>query len=102
MVDACNNIVNSKNLSIKICQLMNKTAFSFSISIDMSKKERKKVHHKRRERKKEEKNGLNKKNLIYFIFINVVAKIKLNRDRIVIQCRTTGLSFHMLLVSDRV
>ena len=40
--------------------------------------------------------------LIYFIFINVVAKIKLNRDRIVIQCRTTGLSFHMLLVSDRV
>ena len=39
---------------------MNKSVFSFSISIDDNKK-RKKVHHKRRGRKKEEKNGLNKK-----------------------------------------
>ena len=59
MVDACNNIVKSKNLSIKICQKMNNSAFSFSISIDVNKKRKK----KEKKRKEEVKNGLNKKKM---------------------------------------
>ena len=51
VMDACYNIVKSKNLYIKICQKMN---YSFSISIDKNKKRKKKVLHKRREMKKEE------------------------------------------------
>ena len=57
MVDACYNIVKSKNLSIKICQEMNKSVFSFSISIDVNKKRKKKSI------KKEEKIGFNKKKM---------------------------------------
>ena len=41
LVDACYNIVKSKNLSIKICQEMNKSVLSFSISIDVNKKRKK-------------------------------------------------------------
>ena len=63
MVDACYNIVKSKNLTIKICQKMNKSVFSLSISINVNKKRKKKVHNKRRERKKEEKTGLKKKKM---------------------------------------
>ena len=40
MVDACYNIVKSKNLTTKICRKMNNSAFS--ISIDVNKKRRKK------------------------------------------------------------
>ena len=50
MVDACNNIVKSKNLSIKICQKMNNSAFS--ISIDMNKKEEKSITKEERGKKK--------------------------------------------------
>ena len=56
MVDACYNIVKSKNLSIKICQKMNNSAFSFSISIDVNKKRKKKSpsQKKREERRRKE------------------------------------------------
>ena len=57
MVDACYNIVKSKNITIEISQKMNKSVFSFSISIDANKKRKKKSI------KKEEKIGFNKKKM---------------------------------------
>ena len=56
MVDAWYNIVKNKNLSIKICQEMNKSVFSFSISIDVIKKRKKKSpsQKKREERRRKE------------------------------------------------
>ena len=61
MVDACYNIVKSKNLSIKISQKINKSVFSFSISIDVNKKRKKKSPSQKKGRKEEEMNGLKKK-----------------------------------------
>ena len=54
MVDACYNIVKSKNLSIIICQKINN--FAFSISIDVNKKRKKKSpsQKKREERRRKE------------------------------------------------
>ena len=60
MVDACYNIVKSKNLSIKICQEINKSVFSFSISIDVNKKRKKKSPSQKKREEKKENTGLKK------------------------------------------
>ena len=66
MVDACYNIVKSKNLSIKICQdeqydKMNNSAFSFSISIDANKKRKKKSPSQKKREKKRRKEWIKQK-----------------------------------------
>ena len=61
LVDACYNIVKSKNLSIKICQEMNKSVFSFSISIDVNKKRKKKSPSQKKREEKRRKDWIKKK-----------------------------------------
>ena len=61
LVDACYNIVKSKNLSIKICQEINKSVFSFSISIDVNKKRKKKSPSQKKREEKRRKDWIKKK-----------------------------------------
>ena len=61
LVDACYNIVKSKNLSIKICQEINKSGFSFSISIDVNKKRKKKSPSQKKREEKRRKDWIKKK-----------------------------------------
>ena len=66
LVDACYNIVKSKNLSIKICQdeqydKMNNSAFSFSISIDVNKKRKKKSPSQKKREEKRRKTWIKQK-----------------------------------------
>ena len=61
MVDAFYNIVKSKNLSIKICQEINKSGFSFSISIDANKKRKKKSPSQKKREEKRRKDWIKKK-----------------------------------------
>ena len=61
LVEACYNIVKSKNLSIKICQEMNKSVFSFSISIDVNKKRKKKSPSQKKREEKRRKDWIKKK-----------------------------------------
>ena len=62
MVDACYNIVKSKNITIEISQKMNKSVFSFSISIDVNKK-RKKKSPSQKKREERRRKTLNKKKM---------------------------------------
>ena len=61
MVDACYNIVKNKNLTIRICQEMNKSVFSFSISIDVNKKRKKKSPSQKKREEKRRKDWIKKK-----------------------------------------
>ena len=61
LVDACFNIVKSKNISVKICQEMNKSGFSFSISIDVNKKRKKKSPSQKKREEKRRKDWIKKK-----------------------------------------
>ena len=63
MVDACYNIVKNENLSIKICQEMNKFVFSFSISIDVIKKRKKKSPSQKKREEKRRKDWIKKKKM---------------------------------------
>ena len=63
LVDACYNIVKSKNLSIKICQEINKSGFSFSISIDANKKRKKKSPSQKKREEKRRKDWIKKKKM---------------------------------------
>ena len=63
LVEACYNIVKSKNLSIKICQEMNKSVFSFSISIDVNKKRKKKSPSQKKREEKRRKDWIKKKKM---------------------------------------
>ena len=61
MVDACYNIVKNKNLTIRICQEMNKSVFSFSISIDVNKKRKKKSPSQKKREEKRRKDWIKQK-----------------------------------------
>ena len=63
MVDACYNIVKNKNLTIRICQEMNKSVFSFSISIDVNKKRKKKSPSQKKTEEKRRKDWIKKKEM---------------------------------------
>ena len=61
MVDACYNIVKSKNITIEISQKMNKSVFSFSIAIDVNKKRKKKSPSQKKREEKRRKDWIKKK-----------------------------------------
>ena len=61
MVDACYNIVKSKNITIEISQKMNKSVFSFSISIDVNKKRKKKSPSQKKREEKRRKDWIKQK-----------------------------------------
>ena len=61
MVDACYNIVKSKNITIEISQKMNKSVFSFSISIDVNKKRKKKSPSQKKREEKRRKTWIKQK-----------------------------------------